>query len=298
MSELPHRPVVRAGTVRTADGALLAWQAHGQGGGTPLICSNGVGVSTFFWKALRERFARERCVVIWDYRGHGQSPVPPHPEQLTVRLCASDLWQVADAVGVQRAVLVGHSMGCQVMLEAHRQAPGRSAALLPMLGASGAALQSFLGIGDKIAPLLRALLAMGARKPLWAQSALRASLHTPLVWPAVKALGVVHPDLCPRSEFVPYFEHLERLDLRVWFALAQDLMTHDASDVLPGLRVPMLVVAGERDLFTPLRRSEEMAAAVPGAELLVLRGGSHAALVEQPELINQAVERFLQRHGL
>src|SRR5262249_36749139 len=101
-----------------------------------------------------------------------------------------------------------------------------------------------------------------------------------------------------REEFVPYFEHLERLDLRVWFALAQDLLTHDASEVLPSVSVPALVVAGERDLFTPVRRSQEMAAAIPGAELLVLRGGSHAALVEQPEVIDQAVGRFLQQHGL
>ena len=75
-------------------------------------------------------------------------------------------------------------------------------------------------------------------------------------------------------------------------------MTHDATDLLPSVRVPTLVVAGERDLFTPLARSEEMAKAIPGAELLVLQGGSHAALVEQPETIGAAVEKFLRAHGL
>src|SRR5256885_16663139 len=98
------------------------------------------------------------------------------------------------------------------------------------------------------------------------------------------SLGVVHPDLCPREDFEPYFEHLSQLDLRGYFALARDLLTHDASDLLDQIHLPVLVVAGERDLFTPLARSREMAARIPGAQLLVLREGGPAAMVEQPKL--------------
>jgi pimeloyl-ACP methyl ester carboxylesterase len=105
----------------------------------------------------------------------------------------------------------------------------------------------------------------------------------------------VHPDLCPREEFEPYFAHLSQLDLRGYFALARDLLSHDASDLLAQIAVPVLVVAGERDLFTPAARSREMAARIPGAELLVLREGSHAALVEQPELLALTLEKFLAR---
>jgi pimeloyl-ACP methyl ester carboxylesterase len=116
-----------------------------------------------------------------------------------------------------------------------------------------------------------------------------------MVFEAVRALGIVHPDLCPREEFEPYFEHLSQLDLRGYFALARDLLTHDASDLLEQITVPVLVVAGERDLFTPLARSRELASRIPGAELLVLRQGSHAALVEQPELVALTLEKFLAR---
>ncbi len=287
----------RSGSVRTGDGAQLAWSAEGEGPQTPLLCSNGVGVATFFWKYLQTHFAKSRAVITWDYRGHGASPLPPHPEALTVSLCASDLWQVADAAGASEAILVGHSMGCQVGLEAYRQSPGRVKAMIPMLGAAGGALKSFLGVGEKIAPLLRAALAVGASRPALAQSILRAGLRLPGMWEIVRALGIVHRDL-PRAEFGPYFDHLAKLDLRIWFALANDLLTHDASDLLPAVRVPTLVVAGEKDLFTPLARSQELATGIAGAELLVLRGGSHAALVEQPELINRTVEEFLQRHAL
>ena len=286
--------VVRVGTAETDDGATLSWRADGDGP-VALLCSNGIGVSTFFWQRLARHFAATHTVVTWDYRGHGQSPVPDHPEDLTVALCARDLWRVAGAAGVERAVLLGHSMGAQVCLEAYRLHPERVLAFIPVLGAAG---RVFGTLPAAFEPLLRVATELGLANAPLAGHALRAVLRLPGVWDAVRALRIVHPDLCPREEFEPYFAHLSRLDLRGYFALARDLLSHDASDLLPGLRVPTLVVAGERDLFVPIARSRELAARIPGAELLVLRDGSHAAMVEQPELFALSVERFLQGHGL
>jgi pimeloyl-ACP methyl ester carboxylesterase len=288
--------VLRVGTAQAADGALIHFRADGEGPVT-LIASNGIGVATFFWRRLAQHFAPTHTFVTWDYRGHGQSPVPLDPENMTVALCARDLWAVASAVGAERAALLGHSMGSQVILEAYRQYSGRVQALIPMLGASGKVFASFPG-GNKLEPVFRLLIEVGSANAQLAEQALRAALRAPGVWEAVKALGIVHPDLCPREDFEPYFAHLSQLDLRGYFALARDLLSHDASDLLPEVRAPVLVVAGERDLFTPLERSQQMAARIPGAELLVLRDGSHAAMVEQPELLALAVEKFLRSHGL
>jgi pimeloyl-ACP methyl ester carboxylesterase len=289
-------PVVRIGTAAAADGAALWFRADGSGK-TALLASNGIGVSTFFWRALAAHFAPTHTFLTWDYRGHGKSPVPADPHDLTIALCARDLFAVLDKAGFEKAVLLGHSMGSQVGFEAFRLHPERVQALVPMLGAAGHIFQSFLG-GLLPVDLLRVLVELGAGNARLAEVGLRTALRLPGVWEAVKALGIVHPDLCPREAFEPYFEHLARLDLRGYFALARDLLSHDASDLLPEIRVPTLVVAGERDLFTPLSRSREMAARIPGAELLVLREGSHAALVEQPELLALTLEKFLRAHAL
>lgn len=73
---------------------------------------------------------------------------------------------------------------------------------------------------------------------------------------------------------------------------------HSAEDVLEKVKVPTLVIAGERDIFTPLWLSEEMADRIPGAQLLIIPQGSHAALVEQPQLLCLAVEKFLRERGV
>ena len=289
-------PIVRVGTAEAPDGAILHWRADGNGP-VALVASNGIGVSTFFWRRLAQHFAAAgtHTFFTWDYRGHGQSPVPEHPEDLTVALCARNLWTVVARGGFERAVLLGHSMGTQVILEAYRQHPGRVQALVPILGAAGKVFSSFLG-GSGLEPVARLLVEVGASNAALAEQALHAVVRLPGVWEAVRALGIVHPDLCPKEEFDPYFEHLAQLDLRGYFALARDLLSHDASDLLPQIAVPALIVAGERDLFTPLRRSREMAERIPGGELLVLREGSHAAMVEQPELLALSLEKFLARH--
>jgi pimeloyl-ACP methyl ester carboxylesterase len=68
---------------------------------------------------------------------------------------------------------------------------------------------------------------------------------------------------------------------------------HSAEDLLGSIAVPTLVVAAERDTFTPPDIAEGMAAAIPNAELEMLRGGSHAAPVEQPLLVELRIEKFL-----
>jgi pimeloyl-ACP methyl ester carboxylesterase len=286
---------VRVGTAEAPDGAVLWWRADGAG--PALICSNGIGVSTFFWRRLAEHFAPTHTVITWDYRGHGRSPVPEHPEGVNVAQCARDLWLVAERAEVGEAVLVGHSMGVQVSLEAYRLRPDRVRAFVPILGAAGAVFSSILG-GRALTPALTLLLELGARNAALAQKALRVIVKLPGAWEAVRALGLVHRDLCPREEFEPHLEHLEQLDLRAFFALARDLLSHDASLLLGAVRVPTLVIAGDRDLLMPVARSRELASGIPGAQLLVVRGGSHVALLEQPELIALAIEKFLGQNGI
>jgi pimeloyl-ACP methyl ester carboxylesterase len=284
---------VQVGTAFSLEGRQLEYRADGSGP-LALVACNGIGLSTFFWRGLAEHFAQAGCTfVTWDYPGHGRSPIPERPESLSVDTCARDLQAVLDALDLDRAVLLGHSMGAQVIFEAYRRMSSRVLALVPVLGAAGRVFDNL--------PLTRMtslFIGLGESNPEVAAKLLRTTLQLPGLWQAMRALRFVHPDLCPREEFEPWFEHFLNLDLRGYFALARDLLTHDASDVLPQIEVPVLVVGGEHDLFAPIARSREMAARIPRAELLVLREGSHSALVEQPELIALTLEKFLRSHDL
>ena len=76
--------------------------------------------------------------------------------------------------------------------------------------------------------------------------------------------------------------------------LFQELDAHSAYHHLPNINIPTLVVSGRFDVLTPPYQSREIARRIPGAEHLHVRNGSHFVLIERPEQVVPAVERFLR----
>ena len=283
-------PRRREGFARAADGTRLYYLA--EGAGPALLCSNGIGVSTFFWGPVARDLRSDFTVVRWDYRGHGLSDDPREPRSATVSQCATDGFAVLDALGIRKAALLGHSMGSQVGFEMVAQQPQRVAALVPTLGTYRHAVETFFNTAHS----LKALAVMRRAVPLAPRLLQRATatvMRSPLADPGARLLRLVHPELCPKDALVPYFEHNARLDLLLYLSLAESMQAHDATALLPRITAPTLVVAGDRDLFTPIALAKEMAALIPGAELFVIPGGSHAALVEQPLLLALRIRKFL-----
>ena len=83
------------------------------------------------------------------------------------------------------------------------------------------------------------------------------------------------------------------MDPDVFLRMLEAAGGHDAQGFLHTVQVPTLVVAAERDTFTPMALADEMAQTIPGAELEVIEDASHAAPVEQPRRIVDRIEEFL-----
>ncbi|MSQ02333.1 MAG: alpha/beta hydrolase [Myxococcales bacterium] len=283
---------VRTGRAVADDGVHLHWRAIGTG--PVLLCNNGVGVSTFFWSYFTERFADRYTVVLWDYRGHGQSDALSDPTggDVGVARHTRDMLAVMDAAGIERAVVCGHSMGCQVGLEGWRHHADRIGGYVLILGTAGRALETFAD--NPRSPFFFKLAGkLVARLGERTHAVARPILRSRVAWLFTRRAKLVDPLYTDKDDFAPYLEHLAALDLRMFIRTVNAMQQHDAWDLLPSVSVPVLIVGAERDAFTPIRLSKNMAAAIPGAELLVLADASHAAIIEQPETINHRVERFL-----
>jgi len=285
---------VRSGFARTDDGLQLYYRVVGSEGPW-MVCCNGVGVSTFFFKYVAEHF-RSRCrVLLWDYRGHGRSALPPEPIEeanLSIEQSARDLFRVMEAAGAtEPVVLLGHSMGCQVILEAAKQQPEMVAGLVPMFGTFGRPLDTFMD-----SPMARPafdILYKVARRGGKSGSRLLLPLYdNPLAVAVGGWTGLVDKHYAGKVDIDRYMDHLVQMDPRVFLRMVSLMADHDLGPFLPELQQPVLIIAGERDLFTPLHRSHTMHERIPSAELLVLADASHAAIVEHPETINRRIERF------
>ncbi len=282
----------REGYATSRTGLKLYWRIDGSRG-PALVCCNGAGVSTFFWEPFARQLSSDYQVVRFDWRGHGRSDSPRDPRDVSIVRCAEDLEDLMDGLGLDRAVVLGHSVGAQVSFELFRRHRERVAALIPTLATYRRALETFLNTRFFLGAF-EVIRRVADAAPELLSRASRPLFTTGTAERLARLVGLVDPALAPHEFMVPLMEHLVRIDPRTLVAMARDAQRHDASDVLPTIDVPTLVVAAERDVFTPPRLGREMAEAIPGAELLLMPSATHAALIEQPDLLCLRVAKFLE----
>lgn len=268
--------------------------ASGAAGPTSILC-DGVVCDGFIWKYLWDDLPLVGPVAHWHYRGHGRSASPADPDRIQVVDFAADLDAVRGYLGdPSPVVLVGHSFGVQVALEAYRLRPQGVGALILCCGAPGKVTETFHGTKVLAQVLPKLIKWVGSHadvvRALW--SRMPADLSVKLAY----LMREVDVENMRPEDLRPYVEHIASVDPGFFFRVLHAAGEHSAEDLLPKIDVPVLVIAAERDTFTPPDLAKRMADAIPRGELLVLQGGSHAALIEQPDLVRVKISQFIREN--
>lgn len=280
--------------IRSFDGAEIAY--HVIGSGPPIVLVNGLGGSWRAWSHQIRRFCGTHRFVSWDYRGMYQSPLPPQRDELSVMRHALDGLAVLDAEGISRCEAFGWSMGVQVALEMFRHAPRRFSSLVLINGVAGSPFKTLAGsaaVGGFAPPLLRSFQEL--------PGLLAAVTGRAVRWPHTVDLAVrlgVAGKTIDREVFGSLARSFAGLDMRVYARMLEQLGEHDAHDVLPRIDVPLLMIAGGRDLMTPRVAAERIVRGVQRGELFVVPDGTHYIAVEFPALLNERITRFHAEHAL
>jgi len=279
--------------VAPSDGSPLFYESWGERGqATPALFCDGIGCDGYVWRYLRSDLG-SRFGLHPHYRGHGRTAPPRDPARVTIEDLADDVACVLDDALVERAVLIGHSMGVQVALETYRRHRDRVAGLVLICGAPSHPLRTFKGSAT-LEELLPTLQKWIGRMPGVLNRLTRAVLPTRLAYEVASRLEI-RRELVEPADFMPYLEGMARIDVRLFVTMLSSAGQHSADDLLPSVQAPTLVIAGGRDGFTPPERSRAMAEAIPGAELLEIPNGSHTAPIERPHLVDWTIRDFLAR---
>ena len=250
------------------------------GTGEPLVLVMGFGADHLAWGFQMPAFAERYRVVAFDNRGVGQTDQPDQP--YTTRHMAADTVGLMDALGIDRAHVLGVSMGGMI------------------------AQEIALNYGDRVRTLqlhctyarpdgqTRAQLAAWRvqRAVLSREDALRSSFF----WLFARDTYNERPEFVEamlRNALAnPYPQSVTG-----WLRQAEACLTHDTLERIAAIRCPTLVGVAAEDILVPPRCSREIAARVPGAELRMIESVGHVYFWERPDAFNALCLEFLGAHA-
>jgi len=244
------------------------------GSGPPVVLGHSLLCSGEMWGPQVPALAEQYRVINIDQRGHGRSGHLTEPFDLYDMV--DDVVAVLDELGVNHAVWAGLSIGGMVAIRAAVTVPNRVSGLILVDTHAGSETAykklkyRVMGTGAKLLgtrPFLPAIMPL-----MFGQSTRR-----------------LKPDLVDdwRERFASV--HLPSLNLTVGALARRDTVVDKIGEV----RMPTLVIVGDEDASLPVAYSREIAAAIPGASLVIVPEAGHLSALEQPEAVTEAMMTFL-----
>ena len=270
---------VPPGMVRQIEGEWIHYVDHGSGPAIVLI--HGFMGSTFGWRSTIPTLAQGHRVVALDLPGFGFSDrsgaiaysPQAHAERVT---------RLMDALGIERAVVIGHSMGGGVAERVAVGFPGRVERLVLVAAVDASVPEDGQHGGRGRGTLAFALASIAFKSPLLVSMGVRRALA-----------GMVSREFATGEVVAGY---LAPLLMPGTLACVRRLSegTADATPVdLSAINVPALIVSGSRDTAVPPSVGEGLAKKIAGARHVVLEGAGHLIAEEQPGAFLAEVEAFL-----
>ena len=263
-------PTVKVGDVN------IYYEVHGDG--EPLLLIMGLGSDMTSWIFQIPEFSKKYRVIAFDNRGVGRSDAPDVP--YSTATMADDTAGLLDALGVDRAHIMGLSMGGMIAQELALRYPKRVKSLV--LAATAAIPYSWsthvLGLRIRLAQEGVKQETLIALRLSWLFT--DKFFDNPEIVRTVTDIMLSNPYPQPEQGYARQFAACTE---------------HDTRERIGKITAPTLVLVGKEDMLLPVKMSEELAAGIPNAELVVLEGGGHGFLIEITNKFNLAVLDFLAK---
>jgi pimeloyl-ACP methyl ester carboxylesterase len=262
---------VRLDDVVLRTGIRVRFAEHGAASGAPVVFLHGWPDSWFSFSRVLPLLPNALRAVAFDQRGFGESD---HPEAgYSFPELAADAVALLDALGIERASIVGHSYGSFVAREIAIAHPQRVTALVLI----GTGFSTWTPVTESLQEALRTL-----PDPIpepFAREFQASTAYRPL--PADFFAGIVAESL--------------KIPARLWPVMIDALVRYDATAALGKLRAPTLLLWGDRDALFARAEQDQFLAAVPDARLRVYAETGHCPNWERPDDVAADIASFVHR---
>lgn len=253
------------------------------GDGEPLVLISGYGSSLASWFRQVPAFSQEYRVVVFDNRGTGQSDKPDIP--YSAEMMVDDLTGLLQSVGIKAAHIFGVSLGGGIAQYFALRYPAMVISLILGCTTCGGFHRIKPDAGARKLPdiehMQKLTLAEVAKERLSVIVSQEFIDKNPDVVQQIIAKGTEHP--------TPLHGYIRQQQATIGF---------DTYELLPEIKMPTLVIAGDADCLIPVENSRLLASRIPRAELVILEGMGHGFFFEAENETNRVVLNFVRRHRL
>ncbi len=269
------------------DGTPINYVDVGSGDEEPVVLVHGLGGQWQNWLENIPRLAQERRVLALDLPGFGLTPEPSDGE-ITIRGYGRCVDAFCEKLGLGEVDMVGNSMGGFVAAEVAIQFPER-VARLALVSAAGITSADALQ-----APILTiGRLATAIATNTAAQD--RQLAARPITRHASLSLVARHPRLLKAD--LAYEGFFKGAGKPGFNAALRACLDYDFRDRLPDVKVPTLIVWGEKDSIIPVRDADEFERLIEDSRKVVMKDTGHIPMAERPQAFNDVLVEFLAETG-
>ncbi len=266
----PRPPTVRFRQVPLATGVTLQVAEAGDPAGQPVLFLHGFSDSWFSWSLVVDRLPPGFRAIMPDHRGHAGSAKPACC--YTLADLTADAVAVLDALGIERAAVVGHSLGSFVAQRVATEHPARVSKLVLLGSAVGLRVPGVLELVDALRSFADSL---------------------PMAFIREFQVSTIHRPL-PPGFLDRVVSESSRMPLHAWLGVSADFVA-DSVPRAHRIVAPTLIIAGELDGPFPPEHSRRLHALVRGSVLKVYAGTGHALHWEEPDRVTADLFAFLRR---
>jgi pimeloyl-ACP methyl ester carboxylesterase len=257
-----------------------------------LLFLNGLFCTESYYTFLHRELAPHYRIVGFAHRGHQGSEAPIDAAHANIQACARDVVALMDHLDIDRAVVAGLSLGVQISFECYRRYPERFRGIMAFTGPYENPLGTFYGFSVPDVVWRASMGNLVRFAPRFTQKVWHAIFHLPIVHPVAR---LMRSTAASGPLMQPFYDHQTIVHVPTGLRLALAAIEHSAREVLPTIAVPVMVVAGGKDTFTPAQLSRTMRDEIPDVDFLEVPEGTHTTLLEAPEVVNPRVASFLER---
>jgi non-heme chloroperoxidase len=259
-----------------------------------LVFNYGLVCSNHHWKFQTEYFDKKGFqILVHDYRGHFQSTGAQDVSKITFPQMAKDVADLCQFLEIQKALMLGHSMGVNICLQLAKDFPQLVQGMVLISG-------TFINVKDvmfdsNLMEFISPIAALGFEKypdifrKVWSTGGLN-----PLIKEIIHSTGFNRSKVS--KEFIEiYLNRVGILGADVFFQLFNEMAKQNVSGHLERMNVPVLVIGGHKDNVIPNHLQRTLASLLPRSESYFLKEGSHVPQADYPDMINERIDLFISQ---